>query len=96
MCFSCVYLHLGEAFCILSCHDLFLCWCCSFLTHHNLFCFISLDTLLGNFLVVVLSAYVCFLASLCIFLFASCHVMTCFFVDVVDFPLMATLFVLFH
>ena len=27
---------------------------------------------------------------------ASCHVATCFFVDVVDFSLMTTLFVLFH
>ena len=27
---------------------------------------------------------------------ASCHIATCFFVDVVDFSLMTTLFVLFH
>ena len=27
---------------------------------------------------------------------ASCHIVTCFFVDVVDFSLMTTLFVLFH
>ena len=40
----------------------------------------------------------CFLASLGILarLSASCHVTTCFFVDVVDFSLMTTLFVLFH
>ena len=38
---------------------------------------------------------VCFLASLCILarLSASCHVLTCFFVD---FSLMISLFVLFH
>ena len=27
---------------------------------------------------------------------ASCHIATCFFVDLVDFSLMTTLFVLFH
>ena len=27
---------------------------------------------------------------------ASCHIVICFFVDVVDFSLMTTLFVLFH
>ena len=27
---------------------------------------------------------------------ASCHIATCFFVDVVDFSLVTTLFVLFH
>ena len=41
---------------------------------------------------------VCFLVSLCILarLSASCHIATCFFVDVVDFSLVTTLFVLFH
>ena len=48
---------------------------------------------------VVLSVYVC--VCLCISvifvrLSASCHVTTCFFVDVVDFSLVTTLFVLFH
>ena len=64
----------------------------------TLFCFISLDTLLGNFFMVVLSVYVCVFLHLCILvrLFASCHVATCLFVDVVDFSLVTTLFVLFH
>ena len=65
----------------------------------TLFCFISFDTLLGNFFCGCIECLcVCFLASLCILarLFASCHVMTCFFVDVVDFSLVTTLFVLFH
>ena len=44
----------------------------------TLFCFISLDTLLGNFLVVVLSAYVCaflvcFLHLVKAFCIVSCH-----------------------
>ena len=36
----------------------------------------------------------CFLVSLCILarLSASCHVVTCFFVDIVPFSLMTTLF----
>ena len=61
----------------------------------TLFCFISLDTLLGNFFCGCIECLcVCFLASLCILvrLFASCHVATCFFVDVVDFSLVTTLF----
>ena len=43
----------------------------------------------------VLSVYVCVVVvSLCILakLSASCHVVTCFFVDVVDFSLVTTLF----
>ena len=35
-----------EAFCILSHCNLFLCWCCWFLTRDNSLCFISLGTLL--------------------------------------------------
>ena len=47
----------------------------------------------------VLSVYVCVsLRILAIFarLSAWCHIVTCFFVDVVDFSLVTTLFVLFH
>ena len=152
--FSCVSLHLTKAFCIMSHCNLFLCCCCSFLTHRYslLFCFIRY--IIGHFFVVELSIYVCvflclsaswqgflpcvtlqlvsflllfishlsqlsfvlfyyihywqlfcgcieclcvcFLTSLCISarLSASCHIATC--VDVVDFSLVTTLFVLFH
>ena len=61
--FSCISLHLGEAFCIVSHCDLFLCSCCC-----------------------------CCCCSFPAKLSASCHVVTCFFVDVVDFSLMTTLF----
>ena len=45
----CLLAHLWdfcEAFCIMSHCDLFLCWCCWFLTRDNSLCFISLGTLL--------------------------------------------------
>ena len=48
---------------------------------------------------VVLSVYVCVylcISGIFVRLSASCHVATCFFVDVVDFSLMTALFVLFH
>ena len=48
---------------------------------------------------VVLSVYVCVylhISGIFVRLSASFHVMTCFFVDVVDFSLMTTLIVLFH
>ena len=64
----------------------------------TLFCFISLDTLLATFLF-VLSVYVCIslhLSAIFVRLPAWCHIVTCFFVDVVDFSLMTTLFNLFH
>ena len=56
--FSCISLHLGEASCIMSCHDLFLCCCCSFLTHHNSLLFYFIRYIIGNFFVYVLSVYV--------------------------------------
>ena len=36
------------------------------------------------------------ISAIFVMLSASCHFMTCFFVDVVDFSLVTTLFVLFH
>ena len=60
--FSCVSLHLGEAFCIMSHRDLFLCCCCcccSFLTRHNSLLFYFIWYIIGNFFVFVLSIYVC-------------------------------------
>ena len=64
----------------------------------TLFCFISFDTLLATFCICVECLCVCFLASLCILarLSALCHIATCFFVFVVHFSLITTLFVLFH
>ena len=47
---------------------------------------------------VVLSVYVCVylhISGIFVRLSASCHIMTCFFVDVVDFSLVTTLFVFF-
>ena len=48
--YGCIYFsaifYFCEAFCILSHCNLFLCWCCWFLTHDNSLCFISLGTLL--------------------------------------------------
>ena len=44
---------------------------------------------------VVLSVYVCVylcISGIFVMLSASCHIVTCFFVDVVDFSLMTTLF----
>ena len=61
--------------------------------------FISLGTLLATIFVFVLSVYVCVslhLSAIFVRLSAWCHIVTCFFVDVVDFSLMTTLFVLFH
>ena len=65
-----------EAFCIMSHCDLFLCWCCWFLTCDNSLCFISLGTLLEACLCVFLLA-----SSHCVFvgLSVSCGIMTCFF-----------------
>ena len=57
--FSCISLHLGEAFCIVSHCDLFLCCCCSFLTHHNCLLDYFIRYIIGNFFVFVLSVYVC-------------------------------------
>ena len=57
--FSCVSLHLGEAFCIMSHCDLFLCCCCSFLTSDDSLLFYFIRYIIGNFFVVVLSVYVC-------------------------------------
>ena len=91
---ACNSLHLGKAFCIMSCCYLFLCCCCSFLTHDNSLLFISLCTSLATFCGCIECLCVCLLSSLCILvrLSASCHVMTCFFVVVVHFSLMTTLF----
>ena len=100
--FSCISLHLGKAFCIMSRRDLFLCCCCcccSFLTHDNSLLFYFIRYIIGNFFVFVLSVYVCVslhLSAIFARLSAWCHVVTCFFVDVVDFSLVTTLFVLFH
>ena len=55
--------------------------------------------IIGHFFVVVLSVYGCIYFSVILIfvrLSASCHIATCFFVDVVDFSLVTTLFVLFH
>ena len=93
--FSCSSLHLGKAFCIVSRRDLFLCCCCcSFLTCHNSLLVYFIRYIIGNFFVFVLSVYVCFLVSLCVpaKLSAYCHVVICFFVVVVHFSLITTLF----
>ena len=57
--FSCDSLHLGEAFCIMSHCDLFLCCCYSFLTCDDSLLFYFIRYIIGNFFVVVLSVYVC-------------------------------------
>ena len=93
--FSCVSLHLGQAFCIMSCHDLFLCCCCSFLTCRNSLLFYFIRYIIGNIFVVVLSVYVCaslHLSAIFVRLSAPCHIATCFFVVVVHFSLVTTLF----
>ena len=72
---------------------------CSFLTHDSSLLGFFIRFIIGNFFVVVLSVYVCVylhLSGIFLRLSASCHIVTCFFVDVVDFSLMTTLFVLFH
>ena len=46
VCFLASLCNFCEAFCILSHCNLFLCWCCWFLTCDNSLCFISLGTLL--------------------------------------------------
>ena len=97
--FSCISLCLGKAFCIMSNRDLVLCCCCSFLTHHNYLFIYFIRYIIGNFFLFVLSVYVCVslhLSVIFVRLSASCHIMICFFVDVVDFSLVTTLFVLFH
>ena len=96
--FSCISLHLSKAFCIMPCRDLFLCCCCSFLTRHNCLLFYFIRYIICNFFVCVLSVYVCFpwVSLRPARLSASCHIVTCFFVDVVDSSLVTTLFVLFH
>ena len=95
-----VSLHHCKAFCKLhhiTLHrDLFLCSCCSFLTCDNSLLFYFIRYIIGNFFVVVLSVYVGVFLCLLARLSASCHIVTCFFVDVVDFSLVTTLFVLFH
>ena len=78
--FSCVSLHLGEAFCIVSHRNLFLCCCCSFLTCYNSLLFYFIRYIIGNFFVVVLSVYVCAslrLSVIFVRLSASCHIVTC-------------------
>ena len=71
--FSCISLHLGEAFCIMSCHDLFLfVVVVDFSLVTALFCFISFDILLTTFCVYIECLCVCFLASLCDFCKAFC------------------------
>ena len=93
--FSCISLHLHEAFCVMSCCKLFFCWCCSFLTCDNSLLFYFIRYIIRQlFCVCIECLCVCFLASLCILakLFASCHIATCFFVVVVHFSLMTTLF----
>ena len=57
--FSCISLHLGNAFCFVSCCDLFLCHCCSFLTCDNSLLFYFIRYIIGNIFVFVLSVYVC-------------------------------------
>ena len=96
--FSCDSLHLDEAFCIVSHRDLFLCCCCSFLTHDKSLLIYFIRYIIGNIFVVVLSVYVCVFLRLSASLSASCHIMTCFFVVVVvvDFSLVKTLSILFH
>ena len=97
--FSCISLHLGQAFCTVSHRDLFLCCCCSFLTCYNSLLFYFIRYIIGNFFVFVLSVYVCaslHLSAIFARLSASCHVRTCFFVVVVvvvvHFSLVTTLF----
>ena len=86
--------------CVVCCCDLFCCCCCSFLTCYNSLLFYFIRYIIGNYFVVVLSVYGCIYFS-AIFDFCEafcimCHIATCFFVDVVDFSLVTTLFVLFH
>ena len=93
MCFLAPLCILARLF--LSCRDLFLCCCCSFLSCHNSFLFYFIRHIIGNFFVSVLSVYVCVslhLSVIFVRLSAWCHIVTCFFVDVVDFSLMTTLF----
>ena len=100
----CVSLHLSEIFVRLSawCHiaACFFVDVVDFSLMTTLFCFISfIRYIIGNIFVVVLSVYVCVylcISGIFVRLSASCHVATCFFVDVVDFSLVTTLFVLFH
>ena len=71
------------------------------LTSHlwQLSLFYFIRYIIGNFFVFVLSVYVCVylgISGIFVRFSASCHVATCFFVDVVDFSLVTTLFVLFH
>ena len=92
--FSCISLHVGKAFCIVSHRALFfllLFISCSSQLSFVLFHLIHYWQL---FYVCVECLCVCFLASLCILvrLSASCHIATCFFVDAVDFSLVTTLF----
>ena len=64
--FSCISLHLGEAFCIMSHRDLFLCCCCSFLTCDNSLLFYFIRYNIGQlFCGCIKCLCVCFLASLC-------------------------------
>ena len=59
VCFLASLWDLGKAFCIVSCCDLFLCCCCSFLTCHNPLLFYFIRYIIGNFFESVLSVYVC-------------------------------------
>ena len=93
--FTYISLHLCEAFCIMSHHNLFLCCCCSFLTCDNSLLFYFIRYIIGTFFVVELSVYMCaslHISGIFVRLSASCHIVTCFFVDVVHFSLVTTLF----
>ena len=105
--YVCVFLHLSVSWWGFLHHvmlwlvSLLLLLFCSFLTCYNSLLFYFIRYIIGNFFVVVLSVYVCVFLSLSVICIlegfsASCHVATCFFVDVVDFSLVTTLFVLFH
>ena len=97
--FSCISQHLGKAFCIVSCCDLFLCWHCSFLTCDNSLLFYFIRYIIGQlFCGCIECSCVCFLVSLCILvrLSASCHIVTCFFVVVFISHSSQLSFVLFH
>ena len=84
-----------------SCHNVtcFFVDVVGFLTRDNSLLFYFIRYIIGNFFVFVLSVYVCVslrLPVIFVRLSAWCHIATCFFVDVVDFSLVTTLFVLFH
>ena len=103
--YVCVSLHLSAicdfcyTFCIMSHSTCFFVVVVHFSLVTPLYCFISLGTLLATFLWlyrVFMGVFTSLQFLIFVRLSASCHIVTCFFVDVVDFSLVTTLFVLFH